>query len=84
MKSLKDYDIDSPCAPVVDLRYTYTDNVIGNRSFGSSVQKVVHLAKAAIKGIEARDGIAIPKHIPGHGRATCDSHYKLPIVTTGA
>ncbi|MCC8417394.1 MAG: ATP-dependent protease [Rickettsia endosymbiont of Bryobia graminum] len=83
MKSLKDYDIDSPCAPVVDLRYTYTDNVIGNRSFGSSVQKVVDLAKAAIKGIEARDGIAIPKHIPGHGRATCDSHYKLPIITTG-
>ncbi|XVN43279.1 MAG: glycoside hydrolase family 3 N-terminal domain-containing protein [Candidatus Rickettsia vulgarisii] len=82
MKSLKDYDIDSPCAPVADLRYSYTDNVIGDRSFGNSVSKIVNLVKATIRGIEEQGGIAIPKHIPGHGRATCDSHYKVPIVTT--
>jgi beta-N-acetylhexosaminidase len=25
--------------------------------------------------------IPIMKHIPGHGRATCDSHIALPVVT---
>lgn len=81
MSSLKEFTINSPCAPVVDLRYSYTDNVIGDRSFGGSVTKVVDLASEAIKAIEEQGGVAIIKHIPGHGRATCDSHYQLPRIT---
>lgn len=82
MKSLKEYRIDSPCCPVADLRYPYTDNAIGDRSFGDSVVKVVGLCAKTIEAIEGQGGIAIIKHILGHGRATCDSHYKLPSVTS--
>lgn len=82
MNSLKEFAIDSPCAPVADLRYPYTDNVIGDRSFGDSVAKVVDLSTKAIKAIEEQGGVAIIKHIPGHGRATCDSHYQLPRISS--
>lgn len=82
MEDLKNYQIDSPCAPVADLRYPWADKVIGDRSFGSGVQKVVDLGSAAIRGIAAQGGIAIIKHMPGHGRATCDSHDNLPVIDT--
>lgn len=80
MSDLKEYQINSPCAPVADLRYLGADKVIGDRSFGSGVQKVVDLGSAAIRAIDNQGGIAIIKHIPGHGRATCDSHYNLPVI----
>lgn len=82
MKDLKQYRIDSPCAPVADLQYSWADQVIGTRSFGKEVQKVVDLSKAAIEAIQQQGGIAIIKHIPGHGRANCDSHYHLPVIDT--
>ncbi len=81
MRDLKQFGIDSPCAPVADLRYSYTDNVIGDRSFGEFVPKVVELCTEAIKAIQEQGGLAIIKHIPGHGRARVDSHYVLPHVS---
>lgn len=82
LKELKDLDIDCACSPVADLRFAYTDNVIGDRSLGGNVTKVVELCNAAIEGIKAAGGLAVIKHIPGHGRATSDSHLSLPRVTT--
>ncbi len=80
MKDLQGLKIDSPCAPVADLQYIWADQVIGSRSFGKEVQKVVDLSKAAMEAIQKQGGIAIIKHIPGHGRARCDSHYDLPVI----
>lgn len=73
--------IDSPCCPVADLRYTDAHSVIGDRSFGSSASEVTALCSAAIDGIDSAGGIPVVKHIPGHGRATRDSHAELPYVT---
>ncbi len=81
-KDIKFYDIDSPCAPVADLTYSYTDGAIGDRSLGSSTEKVIQLCLGAAEGITAGGGLAIIKHIPGHGRATCDSHFELPRIKT--
>ena len=82
MEMLQVYGIDSPCAPVADLRYEYTDKVIGDRSFGSNVEQVVALCSSFIEGVKKQGGLPIIKHMPGHGRATCDSHLVLPHVTT--
>jgi len=82
LKELKALAIDCACSPVADLRFAYTDNVIGDRSFGGDVTKVVELCNAAIEGIRAAGGLVVIKHIPGHGRATSDSHLSLPRVTT--
>lgn len=82
MNDLKKYDLDSPCCPVADLHFDFADQIIGDRSFGKTSSQVVDLCKAAISGIEEAEGIPIIKHIPGHGRALCDSHLKLPRVET--
>src|SRR6476469_9175982 len=33
-------------------------------------------------GLEAGGVLPVVKHLPGHGRATTDSHHKLPVVDT--
>lgn len=80
MTELKGLGIDVTCAPVCDLRFPGASDVIGDRSFGSSVEKVVALAKAALDGIHKARGEGFIKHIPGHGRALTDSHHELPFV----
>lgn len=80
MSELKSLGIDSPCAPVCDLYFEWANDVIGDRSYGATAEKVIALAKSAIIGIEHAGGVPFIKHIPGHGRARVDSHYDLPIV----
>jgi beta-glucosidase-like glycosyl hydrolase len=82
MSELKNFGIDSPCAPVCDLSFKGAHDVIGDRSFGDNPEKVIDLCKSAIAGIRHAGGLAFIKHIPGHGRAIVDSHFDLPIVDT--
>ena len=80
MSELKQFGIDSPCAPVCDIKFDGASDVIGDRSFGNTPEQVIDLCRAAIAGITRAEGIPFIKHIPGHGRAMVDSHYELPIV----
>lgn len=80
MAELKSLGIDVTCAPVCDLRFPGASDVIGDRSFGTNIEKVIDLAKAALKGIHRAGGEGVIKHIPGHGRALTDSHHELPFV----
>src|SRR5205823_14933412 len=34
------------------------------------------------EGLRGGGVLPVPKHIPGHGRATADSHHRLPVVDT--
>ncbi|HJK87304.1 MAG TPA: glycoside hydrolase family 3 N-terminal domain-containing protein [Candidatus Megaira endosymbiont of Hartmannula sinica] len=77
---LRNFNIDSPCAPVSDLLYEYTDDVINTRSFSQDQNIVYDLSVIAIEKIIEQDLIAFLKHIPGHGRAVCDSHKDLPVI----
>src|SRR5207244_4204461 len=38
---------------------------------------------AVTEGLEQGGVLPVLKHIPGHGRATADSHFRLPTVDTG-
>lgn len=82
MSELKSFGIDSPCAPVADLYHRRANDVIGDRSFSDEIEIVNELSAQSIRAIIAAGGIPIIKHIPGHGRASVDSHYALPIITT--
>jgi beta-N-acetylhexosaminidase len=73
--------IDIDCAPVADVPVAGADAVIGDRAFGSDPQKVAALAGAFAEGLAEGGVLPVLKHIPGHGRATADSHQKLPIVS---
>ena len=68
------------CAPVLDLSFPGTTSAIGDRSFGSDPRIVEGLGRAFATGLLAGGVLPVMKHIPGHGRATADSHQELPIV----
>lgn len=77
---LRALGITTDCAPLADVLAPECHDIIGDRAFGNDGETVAALARAQADGL--RDGGILPvlKHIPGHGRATCDSHEDLPIV----
>ena len=77
---LKDIGIDTNCAPVCDVLFPETHQVIGDRAYASD-PKIVAEAAAETSLAFLRSGVRpIIKHLPGHGRATADSHLNLPVV----
>jgi beta-N-acetylhexosaminidase len=68
------------CLPIADVPVPGADGVIGERAYGETPDKVAAIGAAIAEGL--RDGGVLPvlKHIPGHGRATADSHHQLPVV----
>lgn len=72
--------INVNCAPVLDVLFEATHEVIGDRAFSSDPDVVSKLAMV-ICGRYLINGLTpIVKHIPGHGRAAADSHLELPVV----
>jgi beta-N-acetylhexosaminidase len=74
--------INVDCLPVADVPALGADPVIGDRAYGADVDQVVAIARAIAQGLMAGGVLPVLKHIPGHGRATTDSHFKLPVVAT--
>jgi len=72
--------LDVVCAPVLDLRLPETHAVIGDRAFSADPAEVARLGIAWAEGLQEAGCIPVIKHIPGHGRATVDSHFELPRV----
>ncbi len=68
-------------APVLDLPVAGANDVIGDRAFGMTPEKVISLGRAALYGLKAGGVAGALKHMPGHGRAEADTHISLPIVT---
>ena len=74
--------IDVDCLPIADVPVAGGDPIIGDRAYGTDVTKVANIAKAIAEGLLAGGVLPVLKHLPGHGRATADSHAKLPVVDT--
>jgi beta-N-acetylhexosaminidase len=81
-EELRAYGITMNCAPVVDLPVEGAHDIISDRAYGRDVAQVVTLAQAVAEGYLAGGVAPVIKHIPGHGRATADSHFDLPVVET--
>jgi beta-N-acetylhexosaminidase len=71
---------DVDCVPVLDIAFPETHAVIGDRAYADRPEPVAALGRAAAEGLMAQGVMAVIKHIPGHGRATVDSHLSLPTV----
>ena len=78
---LRAVGITSDCAPVLDLPQPGADPIISDRALGNSVEDIVDMAHAAMAGLMSGGVAPVIKHIPGHGRATVDSHKALPKIT---
>jgi beta-N-acetylhexosaminidase len=68
------------CLPLADVPVAGADAVIGDRAYGTEPGKVALIARAVTDGLEEGGILPILKHIPGHGRATADTHFRLPVV----
>ncbi|WP_375780924.1 beta-N-acetylhexosaminidase [Bradyrhizobium sp. ma5] len=79
---LIDVGITVDCLPLADVPVAGADAVIGNRAYGTEPDKVAAIARAVTDGLEQGGVLPVLKHIPGHGRATADSHFRLPTVDT--
>jgi beta-N-acetylhexosaminidase len=80
---LSDAGIDVDCAPVLDVPVPGAHDVIGDRAFGREPNQVATLGRAQAEGLLEGGVLPVIKHIPGHGRATADTHLSLPVVTAG-
>ena len=79
---LRALGIDVNCAPVLDLDLPEGHDVIGDRAFSGDPAVVAALGGAVCEGLVAGGVMPVIKHLPGHGRATVDSHAGLPRIRT--
>ena len=79
---LIDVGVTVDCLPLADLPVAGADAVIGNRAYGTDPDKVAAIGRAVTEGLEQGGILPVLKHIPGHGRATADTHFRLPEVDT--
>jgi len=79
---LRALGIDVDCAPVLDLPAPDGHEIIGDRAFSDDPDIIARLGQACCDGLAAGGVMPVIKHIPGHGRATADSHLELPHVAT--
>lgn len=76
--------INVDCTPVLDVPVEGADGVIGDRSYGNDPSVIIDLGRTVIEGMIEGGVLPVMKHIPGHGRATADTHVALPRVATPA
>ncbi|MGB0959929.1 MAG: glycoside hydrolase family 3 N-terminal domain-containing protein [Halocynthiibacter sp.] len=72
--------IDVNCAPCADIAHDDTHAVLRNRCCGFDAKTVIENARQVARGLLDGGVLPVLKHIPGHGRATLDSHKDLPHV----
>ena len=83
-EELRSVGIDVNCAPLADIAGPETHPFLRNRCYGMDAGTVTEAARAASDGLMDGGVLPVLKHIPGHGRATSDSHSQLPIVSVSA
>ena len=76
--------INVDAVPVLDVPQPGAHDVIGDRAYGTTADRIATLGRAAAEGLLAGGVLPIIKHIPGHGRAMADSHLNLPVVEASA
>ena len=77
---LRSVGVTVDCLPVLDVPSPGAHDVIGDRAYGKTPEKVAVLGRAAAEGLLAGGVLPVVKHMPGHGRAGADSHLALPVV----
>jgi beta-N-acetylhexosaminidase len=77
---LRSVGVNTNCAPLLDVPVPGCHDIIGDRAYSASPERVAVLGGAVAEGLMAGGVLPVMKHLPGHGRATADSHFELPVV----
>jgi len=67
-------------APVLDLAFEASRNVMGSRSVSAKPKEVVTYAREFLRGLSEAGVLGCGKHFPGLGEANLDTHQELPSV----
>ncbi len=81
---LREVGVTVDCLPLLDVRQPGAHDIIGDRALGAEPLRVAALGRATLEGLRDGGVVGVVKHIPGHGRATADSHAELPLVDVSA
>ena len=79
---VSDCGVNINAIPMLDVPQPDADPVvIGDRAYAKEAAGIVALAREAMNGLTEGGALPVIKHMPGHGRALCDSHHELPVVS---
>ena len=81
-EELRAVGIDGNCAPLADIALSTTHPVLRNRCYGTTAVGVSVRARTVAEAHLSSGILPVVKHMPGHGRATLDTHLELPRVST--
>ena len=77
---LRSMGININTSPVLDLRKKISHKIIKDRCFSDKLNEVKKLGYYCINYYKKNSIGTVIKHIPGHGSARVDSHFKLPVI----
>ncbi len=78
---LAEVGINVDCLPLLDVAQPDTTEAISTRTLGHEPLRVAAMGAAILDGLRRGGVVGVVKHMPGHGRATVDTHHLLPRVT---
>ena len=81
-KEAKALGIHMIFAPVLDVNNNPKNPIINLRAYSDKSEIVSDFGLQFIKGVQDQGLYACPKHFPGHGNTSIDSHSYLPIINT--
>lgn len=67
-------------APVLDLAFAASKNVMGSRAVSSDPKHATAYAREFLAGLRAARIFGCGKHFPGLGEGQLDSHHALPVI----
>ena len=67
-------------APVVDLAFEASRNVMSSRAVSADAKEAVAYAREFLAGLRSAGVLGAIKHFPGLGEANLDTHHELPSV----
>ncbi len=81
-RMVSDAGVTVNCVPMLDAPQPDADPaVIGDRACAKHTDIITALGQEVMAGTVAGGALPVIKHMPGHGRALCDSHHELPRVS---
>lgn len=67
-------------APVLDLAFSASRNVMGTRAVSEDPRAVALYAREFLEGLKKCRVLGCGKHFPGLGEGNLDSHHELPVI----
>jgi len=67
-------------APVLDLAFEASRDVMGSRSVSANPKEAIAYAKEFLAGLKDSKVLGCGKHFPGLGEGKLDSHHELPVI----